>query len=75
MLIDNIETQYGYQVGMDVTVTGGNHFTQGEIVTQYVGNTFEKLLAFSMGIGYQNQDTINLKAGQTTAGIEVGMIC
>ena len=33
-VIDNIETQYGYQVGMDVTVTGGNHFTQGEIVTQ-----------------------------------------
>jgi len=33
-VIDNIETQYGYQVGIDVTVTGANHFTQGEIVTQ-----------------------------------------
>ena len=32
--IDNVETQYGYQVGIDVTVTNGNHFTQGETVTQ-----------------------------------------
>jgi len=33
-VIDNVETQYGYQVGIDVTVTNGNHFTQGETVTQ-----------------------------------------
>jgi hypothetical protein len=32
--IDAIQTEYGYQVGMDVTVTAGNHFTVGEIVTQ-----------------------------------------
>ena len=32
--IDAIQTEYAYQVGMDVTVTAGNHFTVGEIVTQ-----------------------------------------
>jgi len=32
--IDTTTVKNTYQVGMDVTVTGGNHFTQGEIVTQ-----------------------------------------
>ena len=32
--IDSTTIKNTYQVGIDVTVTGGNHFTQGEIVTQ-----------------------------------------
>ncbi len=32
--IDSATIKNTYQVGIDVTVTGGNHFTQGEIVTQ-----------------------------------------
>ena len=32
--IDSTTIKNTYQVGIDVTVTAGNHFTQGEIVTQ-----------------------------------------
>ena len=33
-VIDSTTIKNTYQVGIDVTVTGANHFTQGEIVTQ-----------------------------------------
>lgn len=35
-VIDSTEAKNTYQVTLDVTVTGANHFTQGEIVTQTV---------------------------------------
>ena len=34
--IDSTQVKNAYQVGLDVTVTGGNHFTVGETVTQTV---------------------------------------
>lgn len=34
--IDNTQAQNAYQVTLDLTVTGGNHFTVGEIVTQTI---------------------------------------
>ena len=33
-IIDNLQSQVSYQVGMDLSVTAGNHFTIGETVTQ-----------------------------------------
>lgn len=35
-VIDTTQAKNAYQVGLDVTVTGGNHFSVGEIVTQTV---------------------------------------
>jgi hypothetical protein len=37
--IDVVQGQQSYQVGMTVTVSGGNHFKQGEIVTQIISTT------------------------------------
>ena len=37
--IDVVQGQQSYQVGMTVTVTGGNHFKQGETVTQVISTT------------------------------------
>ena len=37
--IDTKETVYASQTQLDVTVTGGNHFTQGEIVTQVISTS------------------------------------
>ena len=34
--IDVTQVQASYQVGMDITLTGGNHFTLGERVTQVI---------------------------------------
>ena len=34
--IDVTQAQASYQVGMDITLTGGNHFTLGERVTQII---------------------------------------
>lgn len=35
-VIDSVQGQQSYQVGMDVTVSGGNHFVLGETVTQTI---------------------------------------
>jgi len=37
--IDVVQGQQSYQVGMTVTVSGGNHFKQVEIVTQIISTT------------------------------------
>jgi len=62
--IDNVETQYGYQVGIDVAVTGGNHFTQGEIVTQ----------TLSAGITVFGEVQAITKTSNTAATISVSNI-
>jgi hypothetical protein len=36
--IDSTQAKNAYQVGLDVTVTGGNHFVVGETVTQTVAS-------------------------------------
>ena len=35
-VIDVVQGQQSYQIGMDITVSGGNHFKQGETVTQII---------------------------------------
>ena len=62
--IDNVETQYGYQVGIDVAVTGGNHFAQGEIVTQ----------TLSAGITVFGEVQAITKTSNTAATISVSNI-
>jgi hypothetical protein len=62
--IDKVETEYGYQVGIDVTVTGGNHFTQGEIVTQ----------TLSAGITVFGEVQTVTKTSDTAATISVSNI-
>jgi len=62
--IDNVEAQYGYQVGIDVAVTSGNHFTQGDIVTQ----------TLSAGITVFGEVQAITKTSNTAATISVSNI-